>query len=504
MTSVTGYPDHKLPADVLKIANEILEMAKEYGLTSHPIKFVLVSPKELNGIAAYSGFPSRMPHWTYGMEFEDIHKRYTYGQSKIYELVINTNPVIAYLLNTNALVEQKLVMIHVCAHADFFYNNCWFNNTDRQMIDQMANNASRVRRIMNVHGENKVEDFIDVCLTLENLVDPYLVHIKRKGPPRDKDADVVNAPIPKLKSNEYMDRFINTKDFIDLQKKKIDDERQKAKKFPEDPDRDILGFLVEHAPMERWQRDILGMIREEAYYFAPQRMTKVGNEGFATYIHSKFMTTKLACDSEIIDYCDSQSRAIAEHSNSLNPYRLGMKLFQDIEDRWNKGKFGLEYERCDDLVKKHEWDKKSGLGKQKVLEVRKTHNDLTLIDEFLTPEFCAENKLFSFKLNEFNNVDISREFIKVKDHLLKMLANGGSPVIQLIDANYENKGELKLQHVADGQELDIKKGQAVLENLYKIWTRPVHIETIQIEKDNSEKPVLWSYDGKGHKSAIIQ
>jgi len=502
MTSLTGFPDHKLPPDTLKLVNRIFEIAKEYGLTSHPIKFVLVSPKELNSIAAYDGFPSRMPHWTYGMAFEDIHKRYTYGQSKIYELVINTDPVIAYLLSTNTPVEQKLVMMHVCAHADFFYNNVWFENTNLQMIDQTANNASRVRRIISLHGDNKVEDFFDTCMSLENLIDPYLTHIKRKGPARDKDADITKIPIPKLKSNEYMDRFINTQDFIDLQKKKIEEERQKAKHFPEDPDRDILEFLVEHAPLERWQRDILSMLREESYYFAPQRMTKIMNEGWATYVHSKFMTTKLAMDSEIIDYCDSQSRAIATNGQSINPYRLGLQLYKDIEERWDKGRFGREWERCEDLVQKHQWDKKLGLGKEKLFQIRKTHNDLTFIDDFLTPEFCVENKLFSFKVNEFNHVDINREFRKIKEHLLKMLANGGSPVIQITDANFENRGELKLQHVADGQELDPKKGRDTLQNLYKIWTRPVHLETIQID-NNGEKGVVWVYDGKTHSTTLL-
>ena len=503
MTSLTGFPDHKLPPDVLKLVNNIFDIAKEYGLTSYPIKFVLVSPKELNSVAAYSGFPLRMPHWRYGMEFEDLHKRYSYGLSKIYELVINTNPVIAYLLNTNSLVEQKLVMIHVCAHADFFFNNAWFRGTDRQMIDQMANNATRVRRMANLHGENKVEDFIDVCYSLENLVDPYLVHIKRKGPPRNEDEELAKMPIPKLKSNEYMDRFINTKDFIDLQKKKIEEERLKSKRFPENPDRDILGFLVDHAPLERWQKDVLAMVREEAYYFAPQLMTKIMNEGWATYIHSKFMTTKLATDSEIIDYCDSQSRAIHTNGRSINPYRLGLYLYKDIEDRWNKGRFGPEWDACEDLVKRHEWDKKLGLGKEKLFQVRKTHNDLTFIDDFLTPEFCAEHQLFSFKMNQFNQIDINREFQKVKDHLLQMLANGGNPVIQIDNANYENKGELKLEHVADGQELDPKKAKATMQYLYKVWTRPIHIQTVQIDDAGAERPVLWTYNGKEHTQNFI-
>ena len=101
-----AFPNRQLHPSLRKHARRIFEVAKDYGLTHHPVKFLQVSPKELNGIAAYTGFPRRMSHWTYGMEFENLHRKYTYGVAKIYELVINTNPVIAYLLSTNTLVEQ--------------------------------------------------------------------------------------------------------------------------------------------------------------------------------------------------------------------------------------------------------------------------------------------------------------------------------------------------------------------------------------------------------------
>jgi stage V sporulation protein R len=495
---------HKLSPELQKLAVEVFEMAADFGLTHYPIKFVSVSPKELTGIAAYTGFPARMPHWTFGMEYEDLHKRYNYGVSKIYELVINTDPIIAYLLNTNALVEQKLVMIHVCGHADFFYNNAWFQHTDRQMLDQMANNASRVKRIMNLQGDTRVEDFVDICFSLENLVDPYLKHIKRRYPKKNEDEiDAVDRAIPKLKAKGYMDRYINPDDFIKFQKEKLKEKKRREKHFPEFPDRDILGFLVEHAPkLTRWQRDILAMVREEAYYFAPQRMTKVMNEGWATLIHSHFMTTKLANDSDIIDYCDSQSRAIAQ-GQSLNPYRLGLYLYKDIEDRWNKGRFGPEWERCEDMKKKKGWDLNLGKGKEKIFQVRKTHNDITFIDDFLTPEFCIEQNLFAFKPTPGGYTEISREFVKVKDQLLKMLSNGGSPVIQVIDGNFENRGELLLEHVYDGKELHKPKGQDTLKNLFKIWTRPVHIDTVEVDEDEGEAHVRWTYDGNEHRKVAL-
>lgn len=498
------FQTRNLPPDLLKLSQDIFKMSKDYGLDYFPIKFVLVSPKELNGIAAYTGFPVRMPHWHFGMEYEDLHKRYQYGVSKIYELVVNTKPVIAYLLNTNTNVDQKLVMIHVCGHADFFKNNYWFRHTNRDMMDQMANNASRVKRFAQKWGEQRVEDFLDVCLSLGNLIDPYADHIKRYYA-RSEGEDEPNFAVPKLKANDYLDPYINTKEFVEQQKKKQEQERQARKKFPEQPDRDVLGFLIEHAPsLEQWQRDTLAMVREEEYYFAPQRMTKIMNEGWATYIHSKFMTQHLACDHDIVDYCDSQSRAIAT-GQSLNPYRLGLGLFRDIEDRWNKGKFGPEWERCTDMVQKKEWDKKLGLGKDKIFQVRKTHNDLTFIDDFLTPEFCVEEGLFSFQRSPNTNYDtVSNDFRKIKNKLLVMLANGGSPVIQIENANYENRGELYLVHEYAERELDMQKAQDTLKNIYKIWTRPIHLRTIETDDDgNHVADICLTFDGKSHHKATL-
>ena len=502
------YDGHKLTSELVKTAEEIIQIGRDYGLTHFPIKFVSVSPKELNAIAAYTGFPSRMPHWTYGMEFEDLHKRYQYGVSKIYELVINTDPVIAYLLNTNSLVEQKLVMIHVCGHADFFYNNKWFEPTNRQMLDQMANNASRVKRIMGRVGETRVEEFLDICHSLDNLVDPYLDHIKRQYPRPDEDDLLIRQEVHKLKStSSYMDRYINDANFIAAQKRRQHEEREKNRKLPVQPERDVLGFVLEHAPkLDRWQKALLAMTREEAYYFAPQRMTKIMNEGWATYIHSKFMTTMLCDDSDIVDYCDSQSRAIAQ-GQSINPYRLGLALFKDIEDRWNKGRFGLEFERCEDMEKRRNWDTNAGLGKEKIFQVRQTHNDLTFIDDFLTPEFCMDQKLFSFKPGQFGYTEVTREFNKVKGHLLQMLSNGGNPVIQVTDGDFKHRGELLLEHVYDGQELDRTKAKDTLENLFKLWSRPVHIDTILQEDENdetSEVPIRWTFDGEKHTKATLQ
>ena len=160
----------------------------------------------------------------------------------------------------------------------------------------------------------------------------------------------------------------------------------------------MLLFLLEHAPLKDWQRDVLAIIRDEAYYFAPQGQTKIMNEGWASYWHSTIMTRHGLTDAEVIDYADHHSGTMATSPHRLNPYKLGIELFRDIEERWNKGHFGPEYEACDDLHVKENWDKQLGLGREKIFEVRRIYNDVTFIDAFLTPEFCIKHKLFRLRL----------------------------------------------------------------------------------------------------------
>ena len=169
-----------LPAEIDRSRHQIEAYAREFGLDFHDVVFEVLDYDQLNEVAAYGGFPTRYPHWRFGMEFEELAKSYSYGLSKIYELVINNNPVYAYLMKSNAPVEQKLVMAHVFGHADFFKNNFWFSKTNRRMIDEMANHATRVRSYIDRYGVETVEDFVDACLSLENLIDYHSEFIERQ------------------------------------------------------------------------------------------------------------------------------------------------------------------------------------------------------------------------------------------------------------------------------------------------------------------------------------
>ncbi|MBI4552535.1 MAG: SpoVR family protein [Candidatus Latescibacteria bacterium] len=487
----------KFPTELKLIKYEVEEYAREYGLDFFDCIFEVVDWRQMNEIASYGGFPTRYPHWTFGMDYERMSKGYAYGLQKIYELVINNDPCYAYLLESNNLVDQKIVMAHVYSHCDFFKNNMWFGHTNRKMIDEMANHGSRLRRHVERHGAEKVEVFLDCCLSIDDLIDWHAPFIKRREEVPDStfDPQDEDRTVKKLRSKEYMDSFINPPEFIEEQRRKLEEEEQKDRQFPRNPEKDLLLFLIEHAPLDNWQRDILSIIREESYYFAPQGQTKIMNEGWATYWHSTIMTQKLARDADIVDYADHHSGTLGTSPGRLNPYKLGVELLLDIEDRWNKGRFGKEYEDCEDRAARRNWNTHAGIGREKIFEVRKIYNDVTFIDTFLTPEFCEDHKLFTYKYNErTGRYEIAdRDFKKIKEKLLFSLTNFGRPFIYITDGNYRNRGELYLTHRHEG--IDLKRDYAIdtLKNLHKVWQRPVHLETVE-----NNRMVLLTCDGEEH------
>ena len=165
--------------------------------------------------------------------------------------------------------------------------------------------------------------------------------------------------------------------------------------------------------------------------------------------------------------------------------------------RLEQGQFGKEYEECDDLDAKRNWDTGAGLGRQKIFEVRKINNDLMFIDTFLTLDFCRQHKLFSFEYDpgtDYYEIE-SREFPKIKQRLLFSLTNRGQPMISVRDGNYKNRGELYLEHDFNGVELQLGYARDTLTNLHRLWTRPVHIETTL----DGVKTVL-SFYGSEHTS----
>ena len=260
-----------LTPDLERERRRIKKLAESMGLDCFDTIFELVTYTQLNEIAACGGFPIRYPHWRWGMEYERISKGYEYGLSKIYELVINNDPCYAYLMEGNDFVDQKLVMAHVYGHCDFFKNNKWFEQTDRKMLDTTANHATRIRKYQDLYGLETVEDFIDKCLSVEDLIDPYSPYTKIKV----EDLKVQraekwvrdNTPLYNNTPRRYIESFIRSS------KPKVPTEEGKTV-FPPQPEKDVLNFLLCHAPLEDWQQDVLSIIRTESYYFSPPKYDK--------------------------------------------------------------------------------------------------------------------------------------------------------------------------------------------------------------------------------------
>lgn len=489
-------------SELLSVQQEIESYANAIGFDFYPVVYEMVDFQTMSEVAAYGGFPTRYPHWSFGMEYERLSKSYGFGLSKIYEMVINTNPVYAYLLDSNPIVDQKLVIAHVCGHAHFFKHNYAFGPTNRKMLDEMANHGHRVRKYMAKYGVEEVENFIDCCLTIEDLIDVHAPFVKRQAEEMQGDVEEsIEEDLPQIKSAaRYMRDYINPPEFLEEQRRRRTEAAKKGRGFPEEPQKDVLNFLINFAPIQPWQRDVLGIIREEAYYFAPQGQTKILNEGCACWAHTRIMSQKILQPDELVDYAEHHSGTVAAHPGRINPYRLGLALLNDIERRWNMGQFGREWEECDDLKTKRNWNTGAMMGKEKVFEVWRHFNDITFIDEFLTPEFIAEHMLFGYEWNDDTEAYeiATRDFQAIKNKLLFGLTNHGRPFIYVVDGNYANRGELYLQHRFEGIELKINEAQDTLRNLQKIWTRPVHLETVV-----DEEKVLLSFDGQNHEQTSI-
>lgn len=491
-----------LPRELLDMQRQIEGYARSYGLDFFPTIFELVEADQLSAIAAYGGFPIRYPHWRFGMEYEQLSKGYHYGLQKIYELVINNDPCYAYLLASNEWTDHKLVMAHVYGHCDFFKNNAWFAHTNRRMIDEMANHGNRIRGYMDRFGVEEVETFIDACLSIDDLIDVHSTAIRRADvrvraelSAADDTPDDESLQPSRFTTKSYLDPFVNPPETLhgEVEQRRL--ERESRPGFPSEPVRDVMLFLLEHAPLKAWQLDVLSILREEAYYFAPQAQTKIMNEGWATFWHSTIMTQRAMDAKDLVCYADHCSGTLASSPQRLNPYKLGVELFRDIERRWDLGCFGSDYDECDDRAALHNWDRRTGRGREKIFEVRRIHNDVTFIDEFLTLDFCRRHNFFRFEYNaESENFEIaSREFDEVKRQLLFNLTNLGRPIIVVRDANYKNRGELFLEHQASGPELELSYARDTLAALFTLWKRPVHLQTLR-----EEKPLTLSFDGVSH------
>ena len=258
--------------------------ALKFGLDPFPTHFELVPAAIMYEFASYS-LPGRFSHWTHGKAYHRQKMQYDFGLSKIYEMVVNTNPSYAFLMEMNDLLQNTFVAAHVFGHTDFFKNNAYFQHTSRRMIDKASIHAERIARYEFEHGKAEVERFLDAVLSIQEHVD-YNLFIRDTKPDEKEEKSVAQV------SSEYDDLW-----GLEKKAKKAEEEREKLlskpPKFPEKPEKDILQFLMLYAPhLEPWQRDIIEIVRTEMLYFVPQMQTKVMNEGWACLVSTSLVLTE--------------------------------------------------------------------------------------------------------------------------------------------------------------------------------------------------------------------
>ena len=474
--------------ELAKLIPEIIDICKQEGLDPFDLAIEEYDADEIAEIAAYGGFPVRYPHFSFGQSYESLHDQYHTGQGKIYEMVVNNDPTYMYLQRNNPLVDNVTVVAHALAHSDFFKNNIMFKYTNRNMMNVLANHGQKIRKYIDLYGYTVVMDFVDACLSVDDLIDPgfdwkssYLTKPKKvefDELPVVEDLQTFDVP-------DYMQGFINTNKYKQEQRDKNRQVQKHNKKtFPSKPHRDVLMHILKYIPMEQWKQNVLSMIRDESLYFQPQMCTKVMNEGWASYWDSFIMTTKgYAGDDGIVNYAKHHAGVLGGKNNMGNPYKLGVSLFNDIKLRYDKGQFGREWEQCEDRHLKENWDKKTNLGKEKIFEIREMYNDYTFLNEFFTKDFCEKYEFFEYGLDRSKNeyVITSKDYDKIKTKLLKRHENGGRPIILLENLKYKGGAEILLRHQFDQMPLDSDYVKMTLKMLYKIVGRPVNIKTVEVQ-----------------------
>jgi stage V sporulation protein R len=402
----------------------------------------------------------------------------------------NTNPCYIYCLDSNTVTDHITVIAHATGHNHFFKNNVFFEKTSQNMINELANHGSRIRRYMAEWGKENVGRFIDKILSVETLIDPASAWAKRRiKEPLRRTKREYHHPRRLKVDHDYMDEWINPPKWVEEENERIRiEEIKKNLSIFGKPDKNVFGFLKDHAPLKPWQQDIMAMLYEEAMYFAPQRQTKVINEGFASAVDSQIMARYgFAYDEGIFDYAKHKAGVLGGKT-SMNPYKLGYLLLLDIEERWNKGRFGKEYDECEDTKIKEAWDKKLGLGHEKVFEVVDFYDDVTLISEFFTQEFCDKYQFYHWQRFPDGTYKImDRDAKRIKQMLMMKHINGGLPEIFLADPNYQGKRIFLMEHKWDGRMLHPQQTRDTLKAVNYLWAGPAALVT----KDKDAREIIY-------------
>jgi len=441
--------------------NEAIESkAKELGLNFYPQEFEIIGFNEMLGYEAYVGMPSRYPHWSFGKSYEKNKTLYSFDLTGLpYEMVINSNPCLAYLMRENTLPLQILTMAHVYGHNDFFKNNRLFKEGTRAKLalEMFKLDGEIIREYINAPGigYEKVERILDAAHAIRYNIGRV---IGRK--------EMTDEEIRKNRIEDYK-KAIENKSILDMD---MVIEEPILDKIPLEPYDDVVGFIIKYGKLEEWERDIVRIVKRETEYFMPQIETKTMNEGWASYWHYNILKSLDLPEGLHFEFLKRHNDVVAPMLGGLNPYYVGFKMFEDIEKRY---------------------------GRDKIFEVRSMERDASFIRRYLTQELCEELNLFQYGKKSFDYVieEVSDEdgWKEIRDNLAFTAGLGSIPYIRVIDLNTRDL-TLTLEHVYDGRELEATYAKETLKYVQQLWGYKVRLLTKN--KDNKEFYINCDVDKK--------
>lgn len=430
--------------------NEIIEnKAKELGLEFYPQEFEIIGFNEMLGYEAYVGMPSKYPHWSYGKAYDKNKTLYSLNMTGLpYEMVINSNPCLAYLMRENTLLLQILTMAHVYGHNDFFANNRLFvqGTNAKSVLEMFKLDAEIIRNYINDPsiGYERVEKVLDAAHAIRYQI-PRVIGIKE------------------LSNEEMKERIISSYNLKKENKGILDVDEEiefpDISKIPLEPCDDVIGFIIKYSSLEEWEKNILRIVKRETQYFMPQIETKIMNEGWASFWHYNILKSLNLDDGLHFEFLKRHNDVVAPMVGGLNPYYIGFKVFEDIEKR-----YGIE----------------------KIFEVRKNERDSSFLRRYLTRELCEELNLFQYSKKSFDYVvkEVSDEegWKEIRNHLSDTCGVSSIPYIRVIDLNRRDL-TLTLEHYFDGRELELSYAKETLKYIQDLWGHKVKL----ITKNKDEK-----------------
>jgi stage V sporulation protein R len=421
-------------ADLQKWDDKICRVGEDLGLDWFPIDYEIIDYAEMLGAMAYTGLPTHYRHWSYGKEYERTHTLYNMGQTGLpYEMIINSNPSIAYLMRENALYIHILTMAHCVGHSDFFKQNRMFAHTDpSNIISSFKSAAKYVRQLIEDPsiGIDKVENILDAAHSIKYQV-PRYPGIKYKT-----RAEIIESEKDKMMEDP--------------------DYNPNLSKVPIRPEYNLLRFIAEHSKnLEEWERNLILIVEESSKYFIPQALTKVMNEGWACTIHQKIINELNLPDNLYLPFVKLHNQVIRPHLGQINPYHLGYTLFQKIIEE---------------------------KGFEEAKTIREVHNDITFLRFYTDEEFMREHNYFSYSFNKKQQSSIVDDISdvegweKVRDAMITNVGLNRIPVVFVEEI--EKDGTLSLVHEHDGRDLEMNYARKVFEHIKTLWRGEVKLITI--------------------------